>query len=65
MDIIMQSYGIGSIIHEVSSTEAELEAMIFSDPEPDSVSDSYSDTDSDTESVTDSDTDDEYAFVQD
>ena len=65
MDIIRQPYGIGSMIHEVSSTEAELEAMIFSDPEPDSDSDSYSDTDSDTESVTDSDTDDEYAFVQD
>ena len=36
MDIIRESYGFSSMIHEVSSTEAELEAMIFSDPELDS-----------------------------
>ena len=65
MHTIRESYGFSSMIHEVISTEAELEAMIYSDPESYSDSDSYSDTDSDTESMTDSDTDNGYAFVQD
>ena len=65
MNRIRESYGFSPVIHEVSSTEAELEAMIFKDSELDSDSDSYSDTDSDTDSVTYSDTDDEYTFVQD
>ena len=73
MDIIRESYDIGSMIHEVSSTEAELEALVESDSGSESYSDSDSDSDSDsysysvsdydTESMTESDTDNEYAFV--
>ena len=70
MDIIRQPYGIGSMIHEVNSTEAELEALVDSDSDSyhsnsDSGSYSHSDSDSDIESMTESDTDYKYAFVQD